>query len=319
VANRILRGLIACAALTALSWPAGAADYPERPVHILVGFAPGGLTDVSIRKLADIAQRGWSQPILIENKPGASGAASLLQLKNAKPDGYTLAMVGASPIIVLPSIKDTGYVPQDFSYVMNFAAPLNAILVPADARWKTVEDLVKEGLEKPGALTYSTSGIYSALHLGILMLEHATGAKFEHVPYSGGAPSLVALLSGQIAFGVQADYTPQVKNGKFRALAILENRDDPKIPDLKSLRSHGYDVESPSIFGVIGPANLPDDVRGALEARLTQAAQSQEFKDFLENSSLPALVLDGKSFRDVVIERFNYYRDFAKSANIHQD
>src|SRR5260221_8104225 len=197
-----MRRRIALVALALLPVPVFAQDaYPSRPVTMVVAFPPGGVADITARPTAFAMEKLLKQRVIIENRPGAAGATGNAYVANAKPDGYTLLMALSSISVIPEAERLQGHKPP---YELNQLAPIALIsadpvvlVVRKEAPWATVKDFVEDARKKPGKITYSSSGIYGALHMPFVLLEHATGTSLWHVPYNGGGPAVQAPLGPQ--------------------------------------------------------------------------------------------------------------------------
>src|SRR3989440_4421521 len=221
-----MRYWIAPIALALLAGPAFAQDaYPSRPVTMVVAFPPGGVADITARPTAFAMEKALKQRVIIENKPGAAGATGNAYVAHSKPDGYTVLMA-LSSISVIPEAermqgKKPPYELSEFAPIALISADPVVLVVREEAPWKTVKDFVDDAKKRPGKISYSSSGIFGALHMPYTLLEHATGITLWHVPYSGGGPALQALLGSQVdsTVGGPAAMIGQIKGGRLRPLA----------------------------------------------------------------------------------------------------
>lgn len=230
------RTLVAAAAASVLPGPimAQSSDYPMRPIEILVPASAGGGTDVLSRAFAEAAKKHLPQPMVINNKPGASGAIGMGEMINAKPDGYKLCMVIVE-ITILPHLGLTKYTWEDFQPIARLNADPAAITVRADAPWNTIEEFLVASQKNPGAMKMGNSGNGSIWHLAHAALEDKAGVKFNPIPFQGAAPAVVALLGGHIdAVSVSpGEVAVHVAGGKLKILAIMS---DQRINGSRGLR-----------------------------------------------------------------------------------
>ena len=217
--------LVLVAAMLA-SAPAFAQDaFPSRPITMIVAFPPGGVADITARPTAFAMEKVLKQRVIIENKPGAAGATGNAYVANSKPDGYTLLMA-LSSISVIPEAerlqgKKPPYELAQFAPIALISADPVVLVVREESPWKSLKDFVQDAKSRPGKISYSSSGIFGALHMPYTLLEHATGITLWHVPYNGGGPAVQALLGGQVdsTVGGPAAMIGQIKGKRFRPLA----------------------------------------------------------------------------------------------------
>lgn len=311
---------VASFALAVAAAPLGGAfaqDFPQKPIHVIVPWAPGGTTDLSVRKLAEVAEGILGQPVVVENRPGGTGSNGTDAVVNSAKDGYTLASVTAAPIMIVPVTRKVAYDPlTDLVPIMNYSGSFHAIVVPADSPYQSLEDLVAFGKESPGVATFATSGVHDGSHFSVLYVEDESGAKFTNVPFNGGATAIAAVLGKHVSFGALAGWADYVRSGQLRALAVLDGFRDPTFPDVPTLRELGYDWEYSSIMGLMAPEGTPEAVVGTLETAFVEAADTQEFKDFLASINLPERYMDRAEFTDMLQRSLPFYREMATELGI---
>lgn len=312
-------GSLALAAMAASLGATSAQDFPQKPIHIIVPWAPGGTTDLSARKLSEIAEGILGQPVVVENRPGGTGTNGIDGVVNSTPDGYTLASVTAAPIMIVPVTRKVAYDPlTDLVPIMNYSGSFHAIVVPSEAPYQTLDDLVAFGKENPGVSTFATSGVHDGAHFSVLYVEDKSGAKFTNVPFNGGATAIAAVLGRHVSFGALAGWADYVRSGQLRALAVMDGFRDPNFPDVPTLRELGYDWEYSSIMGLMAPKGTPDEVVGTLEAAFIQAAETEEFKEFLAGINLPERMMDRAEFSAMLNRSLPFYRKMATELGIGQ-
>ena len=270
---RVLR----IAALCILGWAsAAAAQFPDRPITMVVPFPPGGLADAVARPVAEAMSRELKQPVVVENKPGAGGGIGMAAVAKAKPDGYTILMSLSSYTVLPEADKLFGRAPMyqldQLKPVARFTADPTVFAVRADAPWKTLQDFVNDARANPGKFTYGSSGNYGTMHVPMAMFAGAAGVKMVHVPYTGAGPAIVGLLGGQVdALSTgPATVVQQVKAGKVRVLAHWGDVRLVSLPDVPSMKESGTNVEYAQWSGLFAPAGTPD----AVLQRLRDAARA---------------------------------------------
>jgi len=301
--------LLGLAILAMANTPASAQDFPVKPVTFIVPFPPGGLVDLTARPIAAALERVWKQPMVISNRPGASGGVGMIVGANARPDGYTLlfthpsiSTIPAADVIFdrPPSFDKSQFMPLS----LIVADPL-IVVVKADSPLMTFEDFVAAARKAPGSLAYSTSGAYGAIHLPCEMLAHAAGIKLKHVAYTGGGPMLTALLGGHVQMTAlsPAQSIPQIKSGQIRALLNTGAKRVAMLPDVRTVFDLGYnDAEFYLWCGLFGPAKLPDPIADKVRAGVAQAVRDPEYLKLMQNAGLPVEYKDGPDFRKFWLE-----------------
>lgn len=279
-----LRRALGAAGLALLAAAACAQDaFPTGPVTLVVPNPPGGASDINARLLVEPWSAALKQPVVIINKPGMGGAIGTAQVTKAKADGYTLLLALSAVVIAPEAEKVSGRKPL---YDLEQLEPLGLIssdpmvlLVRSEAPYRTLGDLIAAGKDKPGALNYSSSGNFGPIHLSVEMLAHQAGVKFTQVPFNGGGPSLMAVLSGQVQFTTAAPAVAlaQIQSGKVRALAVSGGKRLSLLPDVPTYREAGYDAEYYIWAGLYAPAGTPRPVLQKLRETLGSAARSPAF------------------------------------------
>lgn len=268
---------IALAGLTVTA-PAWAA-WPERPIEIVVGFAAGGGTDVTARTLAQHLGRLLGTSVVVNNKPGGSGALGLAYVARAKADGYTLAMTNFPGLLTLPIERQAGFTTADFAYLGNLVRDPSAVSVAMDSPYKTIADVVAAAKKAPGTVSYGSTGAGTDDHLQMAMLEEIAGVKLLHVPFQGAGPLKNAMLGGHVAVGGLnlGEVMPQAGK-QLRPLAQASATPSSLAPDVATFRAQGIDLVLASERGVVAPMGLPAEVEQKLAAALKQIAASPEFQ-----------------------------------------
>ncbi|MBS0342956.1 MAG: tripartite tricarboxylate transporter substrate binding protein, partial [Proteobacteria bacterium] len=280
---------------------AHAAAYPERPITFICPWPAGGTADVTMRALCAAAAKELGQPVVVENKAGASGMIGLKTLATSRPDGYT---VGQIPISVT-RFSQLGTVQldplKDLSYIARVSGQTFGIAVRADAPWKTLKDLVTDAQANPGKITYSTAGIGGATHVGMEEFAMAAGVKFHAIPYKGGAEALAGLMGGQVdLLADSSSWAPQVKAGKLRLLATWGEQRTREFQDVPTLKESGYNVVVDAPNGIGAPKGLAPDVATKLRAAFKTAAASPEFAEACARIDAPVMYLDGPEYAQYV-------------------
>ena len=290
---------VACAAVLAAT-PAQA-DYPERPITLIVPWAPGGSTDVSSRALAKAAESALGQPVVVVNKPGASTTIGMADLARAKPDGYTIGTLSSSSYMLKAQGRDLPYdAVEAFTYVSYYGDNLIGIAVLNEAPWKKLADLLADGKAQPGKFKFGTAGVGSTQHLTLEALMLSTGSKFVHIPQQGSAGSMPALLGKHVDFISEVSvWAPFVAQGQARLLAVSTPKRAAAYPDVPSLGELGFDSLR-SLQAIIGPAGLPEPVRQKLEAAFRKSLADEGFRNTMKKLTMEIVDLPGPEVKKLV-------------------
>ena len=260
--------------------------YPNRPLRIIVPFAPGGPADAIARIAATGLQQSMGQPVIVENKTGAGGTVGADIVAKAAPDGYTLLLCNVGDTMATSLYKSLPYdFERDFAPVSLLATSPFLIAVNPSVPAKTLADLLQMARDKPGTVTYGSAGNGVASHLSGEALSLGSGAKFLHVPYKGQAPAMTDLLGGQIAFMFANPVTtlPYVKSGKLRALAITAPARLPSAPDIPTASEAGVPgFEAGTWFGIAAPAKTPEAIVNRLSVELARVLSTNEVRNSLD-------------------------------------
>ncbi|MBI4609800.1 MAG: tripartite tricarboxylate transporter substrate binding protein [Candidatus Rokubacteria bacterium] len=283
--------------------PAAQEPYPTRPITIVVPFPPGGIADLSARPLAPALERVLKQPVVVANKAGAAGAVGMQSVAVAKPDGYTL-LLGLVSISTIPEVdalfgRTPAFTRDQFVGIARLNADPPILVVGADQPWKSVKEVVEDAKRRPGEITYSSSGVYGASHVPMEMVLHAAGLRMRHLPTTGGAPAMTAVLGGHAAMWASppALAVPHLRAGKLRALATWGGQRLAAFPDVPTMREVGYDIEYYLWAGLFAPKNVPANVVKVLRDAARQAVQDPEFKSAMEKIQTPIAYQEGDEFR----------------------
>ena len=298
------RVLLAATLLAPMAVPAPAQDaFPSHAVTMIVPFPPGGVADTTGRPTAAAMEKVLKQPIAVTNRPGAGGAVGNAAVANAKPDGYTILMA-LSSISVIPAAdllfdRKPAYALSQFAPIALISADPTFLTVRTESPWKTAKEFVAEAKKKPGQLSFSSSGVYGALHMPMEMFMHAAGIKMRHVPTTGGGPALNALLGGHVdvTAGGPAAISGHVKAGKLRPLAGWGTKRHPAYPDVPTFKELGYDVEYYIWAGMFAPAGTPEPVMKVLREAARKAVADPDFKAQMEKINSPIVYMDAPEFR----------------------
>src|SRR5262245_29124906 len=296
------------------------AQYPAKPVHLIISFTPGSSTDIVGRIVMQKVSEYWGQPVVPENRGGAGGSIGSAAVAKAAPDGYTL-LINSSAHSVNPAIYAT--LPydttKDFIDIVPLTVQPNVFVVTADSPYKTLADLVASAKAYPDKLNIGHAGIGSGTHLNTERFIAAAGIKVVQVPFKGTPEVITALLSGAV-HGYWAPISAamsNVKGGKLRALAVSTAKRNPTLPEVPTTAEAGVKgAESPLWFGVWAPANTPAAVINKVNADVRRALRDQGVRDKLVNLGNDTLDMSPREFSDFVDSEMDVYAKVLKAAGI---
>ncbi|WP_051236370.1 Bug family tripartite tricarboxylate transporter substrate binding protein [Ottowia thiooxydans] len=274
-------------------------DTSNRPVSLVVPLAPGGIADITARPFAIPLAKELGSTVLVENRIGAGGAVGIAHVARQKPDGQNLLLALSSIVLIPESDRVSGrpprYTMKQFSPIALLTADPTVLVVRADSPYRTIDDVMKDAKARPGMVSFSSSGIYGTTHICQSMLWQAAGVNLLHVPYNGGAPSLTALLGNQVALTAQAPGTvaPHLKSGAVRILGTWGAKRLSALPDVKTFREQGYDVEFYIWTGLFAPAGLSDTKLTQLRSAARKSVQDPQFMAAMSSMDTPIHHLEG--------------------------
>jgi tripartite-type tricarboxylate transporter receptor subunit TctC len=284
--------------------PSLAQAYPDKPITLIVPWPAGGSTDVVMRSISEAASKHLGQPIVVDNKPGASGTLGpAVMAANAKADGYTIAQM---PITVmrLPLMQKTTWdAVSDFTYIAHLTGYTFGITTKADGQFKTWAEVVAFAKANPGKVTYATPGAGTSLHIGMEQIAAAAGVQLTHVPFKGGAETNAAVLGGHTT--LQADSTgwkPLVDGGQLRLLAIWTAERSKNWPDAPTLKELGYPFVFDSPFGVAGPKGMDPAIVAKLHDAFKKAIADKAVIDTMAKYDMVPRYMDTAGYRKFVDE-----------------
>lgn len=290
-----------CASTLLLSAPVRAADYPTKPIEVVVPYSAGGGTDLVTRAFVDTAKKYLPKAIGVVNKTGGGGAVGLSEIAMARPDGYKLG-TGTVEIAMLPHMGLVQFAADDFAPIARLNAEPAAISVNASAPWNTYEEFMTYAKANPGKVRIGNSGTGAIWHLAAEALSDKTGAKFNHIPYDGANPAVTALLGGHIeAVTVSpAEVVGHVTAGKVKILAVMADQRLPSFDKVPTLKEKGVDLSILTWRGIVVPKKTPQDVQDVLRAAAKKTVEDPAFKDQLAKMNLTHAYLDAPAFKAAI-------------------
>lgn len=291
-----LAGLVACCAIAASG--AAVAQYPERPVQLVVPWASG--SDNVLRALAIKAGQHMGQSFVIQNKPGAAGTmAPATVARTGKADGYEIVQIPIS-VFRLPHLQRTDYDPRtDFTYIISLAGYTSGVVVRADAPWQTFAELVADAKRNPGKVSVGTSGVNTTVDITMKQIARKDRIRWTDVPFKGTSETMTALLGGHVSVlaGTSAAWGPFVDSGKVRLLVTWGDERTARWPAVPTLKELGYGIVAKSPYGLAGPKGMPANAVKAIHDAFKKALDDPEMKQMMQHAGEEAAYLNSEDYR----------------------
>jgi tripartite-type tricarboxylate transporter receptor subunit TctC len=320
---RKLLAIVGCVMLVGAggALPAAAADYPTRPIRLIVPYPPGAGTDGTARIVAEALGGRLGQQVVVENRPGASGTIGTDYVAKALPDGYTLLWTSTDSMTAVPALRSKMpyKVPDDFSYIAKFAETGMSLVVSSKLPVTSVAELIAYAKANPGKVTYGTSGVGGSPHLATLLFDKYAGVTMTHVPYKGVAPALTDLLGGQIDFALLTPITivPFMGSEKMRVIGITAPTRHPLLPNAPTMIEVGLPQATATVwYGLFGPAKLPPAVMARLRKEIAAVAETPAVRDKMAAAGLQMAAQYGEEFEKAANDEFNQWKAIVSAERI---
>jgi tripartite-type tricarboxylate transporter receptor subunit TctC len=295
-----------------------AQSWPEKPVKLILPYAPGGATDLIGRPWADKLTQAFGQQFIIENRGGAGGMIGTEAASKATPDGYTFLLTPNATISVLPIMRKTAYDPaKSFMPVAQVGDLVTGFVIHPTVGPKTFKEMVEYAKKNPNKLSYGSAGLGTATHLRIEMLKYRAGIDILHVPYRGSADALNDLLPSTIQMMNEINVVPHVKAGKLILLNVNHSQRHPDFPDVPTLTELGYpNSDVPIWFSVWAPARTPRDIVDKLNAKMVEIAKSEDMKARMHSINVVVPIQSPEEISKRLEEDTRSNAEVIKAANI---
>ncbi|MDB5891930.1 MAG: Tripartite-type tricarboxylate transporter, receptor component TctC [Polaromonas sp.] len=322
-----LVGAALCLPCLSLSLPfpafSQAADYPNKPIRLVIPYPPGGGNDTLGRIVAQRLSTALGQQVFVDNKAGAGGNLGTEQVAHAKPDGYTLTLGFVANMAMTPHLGKLNYDPiKDFAPISMVAQGYQILVVNPSFPAKTVPELVTMAKAKPGTLNFASGGNGSPLHLVAELFKLSAGVDMMHIPYKGSTPAAAAVISGetQMVFGGVVSSLPFVKSGRLRALAVTSPTRIDAAPDVPTMVELGYKgVEASSWYGLFAPAGTPPAIIARLNREMVALGKNPEHREQLDKQGQEAVHSTPEELAAYVKSEFDKWGNVIKTAKIQAD
>lgn len=309
------------AAAIAIAAPAvQAADYPDHAIEFVVPSSPGGGTDVMTRTFTDVARKFVTQPLVVNNRPGASGAIGMGEVQRAAPDGYKVAVL-ISELAIIPHLNMAKFTTADFVPIARINADPGTITVRADAPWKTVEEFLEHARKNPGEVKMGNAGSGTIWHLAAAAVEQKAGVKFNHIPFQGAAPSVMGLMGGHVdAITVSpAEIGSFVAAGKLRPLVLMADQRLPGIYEaVPTFKERGVDLSVGTWRGLGVPTGTPAEVVKYLRDVTRKTVDDAAFKEAMTKNNLLVSYQDGEQFKPFMAAQSDNFKALLATVKVEK-
>jgi tripartite-type tricarboxylate transporter receptor subunit TctC len=298
---------------------ASALDYPTRPVRWVVGYPPGGATDIIARLIGQRLSERLGQQFVIENKPGAGNNIATESVVNAEPDGYTVLLVNPANYINTSLYANLKFnFPRDIAPVASFNRVPNVMTVNKDVQAKTVAEFIADAKANPGKINMASSGNGTSVHLSGELFMAMTGIKMQHVPYRGAAPALTDLLGGQVQviFDNMPSVIQHIRSGALRAMAVTTEKRSPQLPDTPTVVETVPGYEASALFGMGAPKNTPKEIIAKLNGEINAILAEPEMKKRLVDLGGEPLIATPEAFGQMIVAETEKWKKVIEGANI---
>jgi tripartite-type tricarboxylate transporter receptor subunit TctC len=300
-------------------------DYPKRPIRIIITVAPGGGSDITARMIAQKLTEAWGQQAIVDNRPGGNGIVGMEIAANATPDGHTLVLGTIGPVAVNPSLyAKLPYDPVNgFAPVARAVSALNVLVVHPSLPVNSVKELIAYAKANPGKLNFGSSGVGFADHLAGELFNTLAGVKMAHVPYKGGAPAMIDLVSGniQLIFATVSTALTQMKAGRIRALAVTSGKRIEQFAELPTVAEAGvpgFAVDN--WYGVLAPRGTPKPIIAKLHAEINRALEQHDVRERLQVLGIFAFPTPTpEAFGDYIKSEIAKYAQVVKASGARVD
>ena len=322
--TRIARTFLLSVAACALALPAAAQDYPDKTIKIIVPFPPGAATDLLARTVGQKLSEAFKQPVVVENKAGATGTIGSSLVANSPADGYTLLMATTSTHGIAPNLyRKSPYDPvNDFEPVSLVGWTPNVLIAHPSVKADSVNDLIALAKSQPGKVTFASSGSGSSIHLAGELFKSMAGVDMLHVPYKGAAPALADVMGGQvnIMFDTVAQALPQIKAGKVKALAVTTSRRSSALPDVPTVSEAGLrGYEMAGWIGLLAPKGTPAHIVQKIQGEVVKIVKAPEVRERMTAAGVELMGSTPQEFYRVISTELPKYARVMKGAGMQQE
>ena len=283
----------------------GQPRFPDRPIRMIGPWTPGGATDIQMRSVCEQAARRLGQPVIVENRPGASGTlGAQLLAREARPDGYTLSQM-PNGVFRMPAMMERAQwdPTRDFTWIVRLVGYMGGVIVRPDAPWRTMVELLDHARAHPGTINYGTPGA-NTTDVQMTRLARLAGVQWVAVPFRGAAPNMQALMAGDIHFSAETSaWADMALEGRFRVLAVWMSERARRFPDVPTFRDLGYDVLGESTYGIAGPRGMDPEVVGIIHDAFKAAVHDPAHLAVIARFDMPVRYLNTEDYATAAMQQ----------------
>ncbi|WP_428687757.1 tripartite tricarboxylate transporter substrate binding protein [Roseibium sp.] len=309
-------GVLGSIVISAAATTVALADYPERPIKMIVAYSAGGGTDIAARTLAPFIEKYLGGTIVVENKAGAGGEIGFSELAKARADGYTIGFINSPNVLTIPIERSTSYSLADLSPIANVIYDPGAFSVRADSDIETLDDLIAFAKKNPGAVTYGTTGIGSDDHLAALAFQRQAGIEMTHIPFKGNVDVRAAVLGGHIMLASMnvSQTIADHREGSMRLFGQMSNQRWDGASEIPTFKEQGYDIIMGSDRGMSAPAGIDPAILSKLSEAVAKAVADPKFLEKAGQQNLPITYMTAADFTSHLTKLNDNYADLWKEA-----
>lgn len=311
--------MLAAGLAAAQGAPATAGKWPDKPIHFITPYPPGGLSDQITRFVAERISKSLGATVIVDNKPGAGATLGTEFAARSAPDGYNFFVAPTATVAISPWLRKVNFSVDDFEPVAKLTSSYGLVTARKDAPFNTYKEFIAAAKASPGKYTFATNGVGSIVHLTAVLLHLQAGVDVVHVPYKGSVESMTDLMGGRIDLMYDPVTLPRVKSGELKGLATTNPERNPEVPNVPTLKEQGLDIDGRSWFGVFAPRGTPAAI---VERMAQEARKAMEAPGTRQQLLLSAMYPDYEGpapFGKRVQEDSRYFRDVIQKEGIKAD
>jgi tripartite-type tricarboxylate transporter receptor subunit TctC len=314
-----LAGIALAGARASAQVSPASSNWPDKPIHFVTPYPPGGLSDQITRYMADRISKSLGKPVIVDNKPGAGATLGTEFAARAAPDGYNFFVAPTATIAISPWLRRVNFSLDDFEPVAKLTSSYGLVTARKDAPFSTYKEFVAAAKAAPGKYSFASNGVGSIVHLTGVLLHKQSGIDVVHIPYKGSVESMTDLIGGRIDVMYDPVTQPRVKTGELKGLGVTNPERNPEVPQVPTLKEQGFDIDARSWFGMFAPRGTPADVLARMSAEAQKALALPGARQQLLLSSMYPDYEGPEAFGKRVRADNQFFRDIIQKENIKAD
>ena len=315
----MLRASLGTLALVAADRAGAQAGWPDKTIHFITPYPPGGLSDQITRFVADRISKSLGKPVIVDNKPGAGATLGTEYAARSAPDGYSFFVAPTATVAISPWLRKVSFSLDDFEPVAKLTSSYGLVTARKDAPFNNYREFVAAARAAPGKYTFASNGVGSIVHLTGVLLQKQAGVDVVHVPYKGSVESMTDLMGGRIDLMYDPVTLPRVKSGELKGLATTNPERNPEIPNVPTLKEQGFDIDPRSWFGMFAPRGTPAEIIVRMAAEAQKAINSPGARQSLLLSAMYPDYEGSADFAKRVRADSQFFKDIIQKEGIKAD